>query len=336
MSAVLDAWGALEDERRREPGWHVRQIYPEAPCEIFAGIRQPGSYSGVLLELPVADVPAGLVLPRSTGFVLEPVLLASARDQHVRYALTLSDRNYSNVFSVLCEDVAATAARAQSARGALRDWVTRLHVWQAFMAKHGPGGMSESAVVGLIGELLVIRDQLIPLIGVRAALDAWSGPFGEPNDFALRGGFVEVKTTTGQAPEVLEIANSSQLDDTRGEILLVHVRLRPGPDGITLPQTVTDVRACVISEAPDRISDLDNLLMAVGYVPAQADLYTAAYTHERSDIFSVAGCFPRLKRCDVPPGVRNCTYTIDLDACLPFLATSSALVAMTGDSLRGR
>lgn len=336
MTAVSDAWQALEQERRREPGWHVRRIYPEAACEIFAGIRQPGSYSGLLLELPVEDVPAELILPRSTSFVVEPILLTNRSDRHVRYALTLSDRSYSNVFSVLCEDVAATAAHAQSARGALREGVTRLHVWQAFMAKHGPGGMSESAVLGLIGELLLIRDQLIPLIGVRAAIDAWSGPFGEPNDFALRGGFLEVKTTSRQVPEVLEIANSSQLDDTRGDILLVHVRLRSRPGGITLPQLVADVRSSVVGEAPDRVSEFDNLLMTVGYVPAQAELYTAAYTHERSDLFTVAGQFPRLRRSDVPAGVRNCTYTVELDACLPFLSTWAALAAITGDSVRGR
>lgn len=331
MTVVTDAWQTLAQEQRREPGWHVRRIYPEASCEIFAGLRQPGAYSGLLLELPVEDVPAGLVLPRSSGFAVEPVVLTTRSERHVRYALTLSDGSYENVFAVLCDDVAATAARADSAQTALRDWITRLHVWQAFMAKHGPGGMPESAVLGLTGELLIIRDRLIPLIGVRATLDAWSGPFGEPNDFALRRGFLEVKTTSRQAPEVLEIANSSQLDDSRGAILLVHVRLRSSPDGLTLPQLVAHVRSSIVAGAPDRVSDFDNLLMAVGYVPAQAELYRAAYAHERSDVFTVASHFPRFRRSDVPAGVRNCTYTIELAACMAFLTNWSALAAITGD-----
>jgi hypothetical protein len=335
MSAVMNAWSALELERRQESGWHVRRIHPEASCELLAGIRQPGSMPGLLLELAVDDVPPGLALPRSNGFSVEPVMLGGGQSGRVRFALALSDRSYETVFTVLCEDVATAAAHAASARGALRDWTGRLHVWQAFMARYGPGGMSESAVLGLIGELLLLRDEFVPLLGARAALDAWSGPLGEPNDFALPGGFVEVKTTSRQSPETLEIANTAQLDDTRGPILLAHVRMRPSADGVALPQLVTEVRSAVISQASDRITDFDNQLMALGYVPAQAELYTATYAHDRTNLFEVTGQFPRLKRSEIPAGVRNCSYTIELDACAPYLANWSALVEMTGDSRIG-
>lgn len=335
MSVVMNAWYALEQEGRQEPGWHVRRILPEAPCELLAGIRQPGSMPGQLLELSLDDVPPGLVLPRSNGFSVEPVLLGGSQSGRVRFALTLSDRSYEPVFSVLCEDVATAAARAGAAREALRHWTGRLHVWQAFMARYGPGGMSESAVLGLIGELLFLRDQLLPLIGVRAALDAWSGPLGEPNDFGLSGGFVEVKTTSRQSPEILEITNTAQLDSTRGVILLAHVRVRASSSGVALPQLVSEVRSAVIGQAPDRAMDFDNLLMAVGYVPAQAELYSTTYTHDRTDLYSVEGEFPRLERSQLSAGIRNCSYTIELDACAPYLANWSALVEITGDSSIG-
>jgi hypothetical protein len=248
----------------------------------------------------------------------------------VRFALTLSDRSYATVFGVLCEDVAAAAARAGTSKGALRDWTGRLHVWQAFMARHGPGGLSESAVLGLMGELFLLRDELIPLIGVRSAVEVWSGPLGEPNDFSLPNGFLEVKTTSRQAPETLEIANTAQLDDTRGRILLAHMRLRPNPTGTTLPQLVSEVRVAIIEQAPDRLADYDNLLMSVGYVHAQSEIYTVTYSHDRTDLYAVEGEFPRLKPSAVPAGVRNCSYTIDLVACGPFLAKWSALADLTG------
>lgn len=328
MSIVRSAWIALEDEGRREPGWHVRRIHPTAPCEILAGIRQPDEMPGILLEVRVADVPSGLELPRSNGFSVAPMLLGVGGDARVRFALTLSDRGYATVFSVLCEDVAATAARARTPRAALRDWTTRLHVWQSFMARHGPGGLSEAAVIGLTGELLIIRDELVPVVGVHAALEAWSGPFGEPNDFVLTGGYLEIKTTARQTPAILEIANAAQLDDDRGLILLGHVRLKPNSHGMTLPELVSDVRALVLEHAVERMIDFDNLLMAAGYVEAHADLYMAAFSHERTDFYEVQGEFPRLKRSSIPEGIRDCSYTVEITACAPYMVDRAVLVIM--------
>jgi hypothetical protein len=85
-----------------------------------------------------------------------------------------------------------------------------------------------------------------------------------------------------------------------------------------------------LTAGPDRVADLDRLLMAAGYVNAQADLYTRAFTCDRIEFYQVSGDFPRLKRSDLRPGVRACSYSIELRACAPYAAAPSALGAMTG------
>lgn len=335
MSAVTEAWTALVSEGRQERGWHVRRVHPEAPCEVLAGIRQPGSTPGLIIELAPEDVAPGLVLPRSNGFSVEPELIGGVQAGRARFALMLADRSYEAVFAVLCEDVAEAAAKAVSPRRALQDWTGRLHVWQAFMALHGPGGLSESAVLGLMGELIILRDELIPAAGAGPALDLWAGPRGEPNDFALPGGFLEVKTTSRQAPEVIEITSISQLDDSRGPILLGHLRLRPDAHGSTLPQLVREIRTTILERAAERIGDYHDLLMAAGYVEAQADLYRSAYTRDHVEYFKVEGDFPRIMRSELRSGIRNCSYSIELDACRRFAAPSWALADMIGGTAIG-
>lgn len=329
MSDVTDAWSRLAQEGRQEMGWHVRRVHPGASCEIFAGIRQPSGTLGLILELGTENVPAGLVFPRSNGFLVEPVL-GGIQAGRVRFVLTLTDPSYEAVFAVLCEDVAAAAVRASSPRKALRDWAGRLHVWQAFMAMYGAAGMSEQAVVGLVGELLLLRDELIPRIGVHIALGLWTGPRGEPNDFALPGGFLEVKATARQAPETVEIANLAQLDDTRAPILLVHVRLRPDPQGFTLPELVQELRGAVIDHAPDQLGEYHDLLLHAGYVEAQAGLYRAAYTVACKEIFKVGGDFPRVRKQDIRIGVRSCSYAIELEVCRQFATTPLVFEEMLG------
>lgn len=333
MTAVAEAWTALEEEGRREPGWHVRRVHLVAPCEILAGLRRPDDTPGLLLEVPVDQVPRDLALPRSNGFIVEPALLGGHAGT-VRFSLALTDRSYGAVFTVLCEDVAEAAAAALTPRAALQNWTGRLHIWQAFMAKHGSGGLSEAAVIGLIGELLFLREELASRVAIGAAIAMWAGPHGEPNDFVLPGGFVEIKATARQAPELIEISNVDQLDDGRGRILLGHVRLRPD-GGATLPQLAADVRQRLASEAPHLLAEFDSRLLAAGYLAAHDDLYVRGYRLDRIDLFDVTGAFPRLTHSGLQAGIRTCSYTIEVAACTPFVVGSAVLDAMAGGSALG-
>jgi len=335
MTAVAEAWAALEAEGRREPGWHVRRVHPVAPCEILAGLRRPDDIPGLLLELPVDQVPPDLVLPRSNGFIIETALLGSGHAGVVRFSLALTDRSYGAVFAVLCEDVAEAAAAGSTPRLALRNWTGRLHIWQAFMARHGSGGLSDAAVTGLVGELIFLRDELAPRVGFGTAVTMWAGPSGEPNDFVLPGGFVEIKSTTRQAPELIDIANADQLDDGRGRIVLAHMRLQFEGAGVTLPQLAADVRRQLADEAPHSLADFDGRLLAAGYLAAHDDLYMRAYRRGRLELFDVIGAFPRLTRAEIGGGIRNCNYTIELTACLPFAVEPTVLDALAEGSALG-
>lgn len=328
MTTVEDAWSSLRREGRTEPGWHVRRIRENAPCEILAGMHQPDALPGLLLELDVVDIPAGLTFPQSRGFAVDPVLLDGGIVGRARFALTLADRTYEAVFTVLCEDTAAAAGSAARPRQALRDWVGRLHVWQEFMARHGSDGLSEAAATGLHGELWFLRDRLAPVAGIGTSIDAWSGPLGEPNDFALPLGFVEVKTTTRQAPELIEISDLDQLDDRRGRILVAHVRLRADPQGESLAQLVSSVRAAAAASGSDQLRRLNDLLLSVGYLDAHADRYGRPWRVTGVDLFAVGEDFPRLRRDGVRSGIRGCRYTIEVAACAAHIVAAQALDAL--------
>ena len=212
MSAIEDAWAALRVEYRSESGWHLRRVYPEAPCEISAGLHQPDGVPGLVLEAETSAVPSTARMPKSAGFQVDITLLGHSHTGRVRIALSLAHAAYATVFAVLCLDTAEHAAAQVDEYSAISGFVGRLHVWQAFMAKHGPDGLSEAAMIGLMGELHVLADHIAPHLGFERALGAWAGPRGEPNDFSLAGGYLEVKATARQAPSSLSISNVDQLD----------------------------------------------------------------------------------------------------------------------------
>lgn len=336
MSISLSAWAALRAENRQEGGWHLRRIYPQAHCELFGAIRQPGEKKGLILEVPSDAVAPDIVLPQSKGFSVETQLLGSSAHGQVRFSLVLSDAAYETVFAVLCDHVSEATASAPSPRMALREWVGQLHVWQDFLARHGTGGLSDEAVVGLIGELLILHDELIGRVGAGAAIAAWAGPRGEPNDFELLGGFLEIKATARQAPDVIQIANLNQLNDERGLIVLANVRLRADSAGQSLPDLVSQVRERIGVLDPRLLREFNASLLAVGYVDVHAGLYPGRWVVRRIDYYEVRENFPRLIPSDVRPGVRSASYSIVVADCAPFLVGAEVLVRLTAGQSDGR
>jgi hypothetical protein len=335
VSIVAEVWHALRAESRDEAGWHVRRVHEAASCEILAGIRRPGAIPGLLLELSLDDVPGGLSLPQSRGFSIEPSILGLGATGRVRFSLALADPSYEAVFAVLCEDAAATAAALSGPRAALRAWLGRLHVWQEFMSRHGAGGLGEEAAMGLFGELWFLRERLMPIVGHAAAVDAWAGPCGEPNDFSLPGGFVEVKSTARQAPETIDISDIDQLDDSRGTILLAHLHLLTDAEGQTLAQLIVSLRSIIGAEAPDRLRRFNDLLLAVGYADTPAAADERRWRVRRAEVYRVEGDFPRMRRADLPAGVRRCTYSIDRAACVDHAAPDDAIERLATGSTHG-
>src|SRR4051794_12197346 len=138
MSVVEEAWERLRQELRTEPGWHLRRICLQAPCDISAGVHQPDGRPGGVIEVDPLGIDSSLRMPRSAGFDVETSLIGHAHDGSVRIILSLAHSAYGAVFAVLCQDTTDHAAASPDAASATAAFVARLHVWQAFMAKYGP------------------------------------------------------------------------------------------------------------------------------------------------------------------------------------------------------
>lgn len=330
MTALATGWQELLEERRSELGWHLRRLHPEACCGIYAAINQPGGVLGLIVEAAVSALGRHIQLPKSAGFQVETTLLGHSHHGQVRITLSLAHPAYASVFAILCADAIDVLLATEDETFAVEALIGRLHAWHSFMASSGPDGLSEAAMIGLMGELLVLRDYVIPLVGAQNAVNAWAGPRGEPNDFSVGRGYLEVKATTRQAPDRLSISNVDQLDISRGPILLGHVRFRELPDGETLPDMVESLRALLAIDAPLVLPIYANALLSAGYVDAQRSFYVKTLHLQAFEVFEVTEDFPRIARGDLRQGIVDCTYMIDLADCRPWQVSSSSLNGLLG------
>jgi hypothetical protein len=195
------------------------------------------------------------------------------------------------------------------------------------------GGLSRQSRCGLFGELYFLLEYVLPAVDQLTAVNSWTGPKHTNQDFQLPGVAVEVKATTARSAHAVQIASERQLDTVDSTPLaLVQIVLddRQRGLGTTLNALVNEIRSRLTS--PSASERFENLLIHVGYLPNQRDLYDHdRYTLRRSTFWTVEEGFPRIVEAALPPGVSNCTYTIDVSALANHSVTAEILV----DLIRG-
>lgn len=214
------------------------------------------------------------------------------------------------VFERLVDDVidrleGGAEGPVEACRQALDDWRSLL--------EKARGGISREALVGLIGELEVLR--LLATEAPMEAFDSWRGPARTVHDFVRGSHELEVKATTSVAGDHISVSNLDQLDPGLVEqlhLIVVHVK--------------ADATAANLDE---RIDQLLSLGLPRGALLAKVE--EAGYVYEtrakdaddRYGVRSVRAWlvddpFPGLRRSELAEvrlqGLSKLTYELDVAA----------------------
>ena len=156
------------------------------------------------------------------------------------------------MFRALCMDLLSSSNDASDQAGALQLLVQRLIRWQRLLSKGGGKLLDEREVRGLMGELLFLRDRLLPQAGT-TAVDCWQGPEGLPQDFVYAGRLIEVKTYSAGSNPSVRIASAEQLSS--GDVpLFLHVVCLVRQEGaLCLPALVDEVRSLLSLVLAERL-----------------------------------------------------------------------------------
>jgi hypothetical protein len=175
------------------------------------------------------------------------------------------------------------------------------------------GLLGEEALLGLLGELLTVRDLL--LCGAPGTLEFWTGPSGEIHDLRTATHAIEVKSTLLREGRIVAIASVDQLQEPLGaDLILHHTRFERDPGGSDLRKVVADVLTAGADHAA-----VSRRLLEVGVDIDDLPLYSGRkYRVVETRAYDVTGAaFPRLLRSsyidgNIPPGTLRISYAIDL------------------------
>lgn len=321
---LSDAWKSLESSHSSHG--EIRRRLPSPPNQDrFVLITfTSGQRRGLLFKAPAELSEIQTTLPPVAGL---DISLIDAGAGYLELRILESAAEVTSVFKALARDI-TDSVDGLNADELIRAVVRRLALWQGFFSVAHNGLLSAPAQAGLVAELLTLRDYFIPYAGAERAAISWFGPQRALQDFCDGKFAVEVKSTSSTGSRHVTIANERQLDLVQTETLLMvaySLDIRGDGIGFKLPSLVDDVRNAMNGNEQARLT-LEARLIRSGYINEHSGRYTSTFEVRKRQWLEVRDDFPRITEADIPKGVSQVRYKIDLESCGPwFLSTDNVL-----------
>ncbi|MEK4458143.1 PD-(D/E)XK motif protein [Paenibacillus sp. FSL R10-2748] len=194
-----------------------------------------------------------------------------------------------------------------------------LERWSRFFSFRGSIKLSQEEQIGLYGELWMIRSMLQNDIGMQT-IGFWKGPYQNVFDFSLQNMGVEIKTTASKMPYKVYISNEVQLSDrlAGGTLVLGFIAVQPNDSsGETLRDVIKSIEEYINKD--EAVYGLfRDKIFGSGLGNPYIDSYTTKYIVKEYAFFNVQEGFPRILSEDMPIGLGDISYSLDIGACFDY------------------
>jgi hypothetical protein len=311
-------WEHLDHQHPLEKGYVKTLVDSSLSLSAFLAVVYPKRNKALLIEVPekAHNPPEPF-----TGKAMKLEFMTSEDDQIHRYVmLSLTDSSFSQVFDVFLEDCLNAISTGSGKQECLKIFTDRLNTWRQMLETYSESGLSSSAQQGLFGEMVVLL-RLLKVFPNRVLelVTAWQGPDKFRQDFQCNDWGIEVKTTT--RVDSVTIANETQLSSAGlTNLFLWHLVLdRYKGQGATLNDLVAELKSYTTNNA--KANDILNIRLATsGYYVHQSLLYEGVgYFIRQEKAYAVTDGFPGLTPQNVPFGISEIKYTLNLSACVSFI-----------------
>ena len=282
----------------------------EHPLDIFLGIDDQGRKSLVV------TLKAGRERVVSSKTIAVDFFKRTDGRSSLRFSL--EDDDLRDIFYKFCEDIIESTRNSNPSDG-FSPIVRRWETWITFFQRTALP-LSESEIIGLIGEIHFLQTVMTEKYGADRALEAFIGIDKAHKDFEIEDTWYEVKTIHNGVRAV-KISSIEQLDaGTTGKLEIITLdQGTPGTDSnITLNSIVRQFREQLNQT---QLIDFDEKLRKSNYIEDERyDDYN--YLFIKRDEYEVADDFPRIMSGMLPVGVTRATYEIDISAIQQYKVAS--------------
>ncbi|RAJ83610.1 putative PD-(D/E)XK family protein DUF4420 [Chitinophaga dinghuensis] len=301
---IEDKWRLLAAEGSENPSFRI-----DGACipDLFIGLQ--GSVQRCLiLNLP-AKFSINLKSQKKTNLSLE--LFNDTR----WLVLKLHNITYADLFNDLIISIYQEVHQMNSPSLYVPAFAEKVEKWNQFFKDITPNRLSEEAITGLIGEMVVLRELLLasPNYQVNQILQGWRGPYNYRHDFVFDNQIIEVKTKELLNPDVVISSEWQMETETSAPLHLSVVNVRKDTMGTTLSALITEIKNIIHSKHGEISIYYEALTQA--YITNDSINW---YDDQKYQIISmdIYNCsspdFPKLIKSNIPVLISDVKYRLNV------------------------
>lgn len=258
------------------------------------------------------------------GLFIEIFEFEDARELHIY----LLDNQLKDIFSLFIENIVEEISKSVTENEALVETSNVVLKWKKLFDKINFQGLTIERQKGLIGELLLFNSLLDEEYSIDALLESWTGPDFNDKDFRFGSFGIEVKLTSSKVPKV-KISSERQLDNENLTklYLVLYVVEEVKDKGFSLNSIIEQIRT-KINNNQNALKFFNERLLLVGYFDEDFENYKRQYAFRKRNFYEVTNDFPRLVASDLPIGLFDTKYNIELSAIEQFLVSNESILEL--------
>lgn len=258
------------------------------------------------------------------GLFIEIFEFEDARELHIY----LLDNQLKDIFSLFIENIVEEISKSVTENEALVETSNVVLKWKKLFDKINFQGLTIERQKGLIGELLLFNSLLDEEYSIDALLESWTGPDFNDKDFRFGSFGIEVKLTSSKVPKV-KISSERQLDNENLTklYLVLYVVEEVKDKGFSLNSIIEQIRT-KINNNQNALKFFNERLLLVGYFDEDFENYKRQYAFRKRNFYEVSNDFPRLIASDLPIGLFDAKYNIELSAIEQFLVSNESILEL--------
>lgn len=318
MMRINQIWEELENDQSSLHGLVLRRYSSNFLPDVFIAIKQPEKFRCIASSI---DSSRKIDLIPFSNLQDIGVELSSDESRPGRNILLIKllSKQHQDIFSIICEDLIDAISTITSENQLIKVLLNRFDKWKSIFDKMASPGLSKEEQRGLYGELLFLRKCLQTNKDSLKVIDTWNGPEKGAKDFLSDKWGVEIKTSTGNNPQKIQISSEKQLDSENLErLFLFHITLEEKTSGLTLNGIVENITE-LLRDDYISFNRFRNKLFEAGYFDQHRNLYeTPGYSIKKESFYLIEKEFPRIEKSDLRDGVDDVKYSIYVEQCASF------------------
>ena len=210
-------------------------------------------------------------------------------------------------FCTFCADIIDSTINIIDERQAYKIICDRYFAWKKLF-KPQQGKLVENELMGLVGEMLFMRDYMLRVYPTITAIESWTGPEPMHKDYSVDDAWFEIKTINA-GKESVKISSLEQLDSDTEGILIVYAleKMSPTYNGIRINKLVTSILD-KIQTPMLREMFLTKLSLTGFEFNSENDNYV--YDVHEFSAYKVNKVFPKLSNKNMPLAINKVQYEI--------------------------